>query len=222
MNILLVYAHIEPTSYTAALNNVAQEVLSLAGHSVVVSDLHGVGFNPVAEKYDFRTLTGKHYNYLNEQEAASKQDLAYSPDIVDEIQKVQAADVILFHFPLWWNAPPAILKGWFDRVLTKGTAWDANHMFSTGLYRGKIAGVTVTVGDEEKYYQSGGVHRATVQQMLYPLLHGTLAYCGFNVLEPFITYGLTSGNEFSLNQQLAAYKVKLEKLEDYPQFIYKY
>ncbi len=222
MNILLVYAHNDPSSFTAALHNTAQEVMIQAGHTVVVSDLYGVGFNPTAEKYDFTTLSGEHYNYMHEQEVAAKQDWAYSPDIVEELQKVQAADVILFHFPLWWNSPPAILKGWLDRVLTKGTAWDAEHIFSTGLYRGKAAGVTVTVGDQESYYQSDGVHRATVQQMLYPMLHGTLAFCGFNVLEPFIAYGLTAANEFSLEEQLRAYKDKLEKIEDFPHFIYKY
>jgi NAD(P)H dehydrogenase (quinone) len=222
MNILLVYANDDPGSFTAALNNTAQEVMTQKGHTVVVSDLYGVGFNPTAEKFDFSTLSGQHYNYMNEQIVAAKQDWAYSPDIVEEIQKVQAADVILFHFPLWWNAPPAILKGWLDRVLTKGTAWDAEHIFSTGLYRGKAAGVAVSVGDQENIYRSDGAHRATVQQMLYPMLHGTLAYCGFNVLEPFIAHGINAANDFGLQEHLSNYKDKLEKLEDYPHFIYKY
>lgn len=222
MNVLLVYAHDNQKSFTAALHNVAQEVLTQAGHTVVVTDLYGVGFNPTAEKYDFTTLSGGHYNYQNEQEVAAKQDWAYSPDIVEEIQKVKAADIILFHFPLWWQGPPALLKGWFDRVLTKGTAWDAEHIFSTGYYRGKAAGVAVCAGDQESYYRSDGVHKATVQQMLYPLLHGTLAFCGFNVFEPFVAHGLTAANEFALQEHLRAYRTKLEKLEDYPHFIYKY
>jgi NAD(P)H dehydrogenase (quinone) len=222
MNILLVYAHDEASSLTAAFNNISQEVLTQAGHSVVVSDLYGVGFHSTAERYDFTTLSGQHFNYMNEQQVAAAQDWAYSPDIVEELQKIQTADIILFHFPLWWNAPPAILKGWLDRVLTKGTAWDAEHIFSTGKYRGKIAGVVVTAGDPESYYRMDGVHKATVQQMLYPLLHGTLAYCGFNVLEPFIAHGLTAANEFAIDEQLRAYRAKLEKLETYPHFIYKY
>ena len=129
---------------------------------------------------------------------------------------------MFFYFPLWWNAPPAILKGWLDRVLTKGTAYDAEHLFSTGHYRGKAAGVVVSVGDPESYYHKDGVHKATVQQMLYPLLHGTLAYCGFNVFQPFIAHGLNAANEYSINEQLTAYKTMLEKIEDYPHFIYKY
>lgn len=222
MNILLVYAHDEPKSFTASLHNAAQSVLTQAGHDVVSSDLYGVGFHPVAEKYDFTTLSGGHYNYMNEQEAAAKQDWAYSPDIVEEIQKVKAADVILFFFPLWWNGPPAMLKGWFDRVLTKGTAWDGDHLFSTGLLRGKAAGVVVSVGDPESFYRPDGLHKATVQQMLYPVLHGTLAFCGFNVLEPFVAYGLTAANEYGIQEQLRAYTSKVENLESNPKFLYKY
>lgn len=222
MNILLVYVSDNPKSYTAALHNTAQGMLSGMGHSVEVSDLYGVGFHAVAEKYDFTTLSGEGYNYMHEQQVAAAQDWAYAPDIVGELQKLQKADVVLFYFPLWWNGPPALLKGWLDRVLTKGTAYDEQHMYSTGMYRGKAAGVIVTVGDPKDYYSPEGVHKATVQQMLYPLLHGTLAYCGFNVLEPFVAYGLNAANDYSLVEQLEAYKSKLEKLEDFPHFIYKY
>ena len=222
MNILLVYGHDDPTSFTAAMHNMAQGVLTQAGHEVVVTDLYGVGFHPTAERYDFTTLSGDHYNYLHEQEVAAAHDWAYAPDIVEEIQKVKAADVILFHFPLWWHAPPAIVKGWLDRVLTKGTAHDAEHIYSTGMYRGKAAGVAVCVGDPESYYRSDGVHKASVQQMLYPLLHGTLAYCGFNVFEPFVAYGMNTANEYANEEQLRDYRTRLEKIEQFPHFIYKY
>jgi len=222
MNILLVYAHNEPKSFTASLHNAAESALTQQGHTVVTSDLYGVGFHAVAEKYDFTTLSSGHFNYMNEQESAAKQDWAYSPDIVEEIQKVKEADVVLFYFPLWWNAPPAILKGWFDRVLTKGTAWDGDHLFSTGLLRGKAAGVVVSVGDPENFYRPDGLHKATVQQMLYPLLHGTLAFCGFNVLEPFVAYGLTAANEYGIQEQLRNYQVRIETLESNPKFLYKY
>lgn len=222
MNILLVYAHDEAKSFTASLHNAAQSIFTQQGHNVVSSDLYGVGFHPVAERYDFTTLSGGHYNYMNEQEVAAKQDWAYSPDIIEEIQKVKEADVILFYFPLWWNAPPAILKGWLDRVLTKGTAWDGDHLFSTGLLRGKAAGVVVSVGDQESFYRPDGLHKATVQQMLYPMLHGTLAFCGLNVLEPFVAYGLTAANDYGIKEQLRDYTAKLETLESNPKFLYKY
>ncbi len=222
MNVLLVYAHDDPSSFTAALNNIAQEVFTQAGDTVVVSDLYGMGFHAIAEKYDFTQLSGKHFNYMFEQQFAAEQKWAYAPDIIEELQKLQEAELVLFHFPLWWNAPPAILKGWLDRVLTMGTAWDGDHIFSTGKYRGKTAGVAVAVGEPESYYVPDGIQKATVQQMLYPLLHGTLAFCGFNVLEPFVAHDLTAGNEFSINEYLRAYREKLEKVKVYPKYLYKY
>lgn len=222
MNILLVYVSDNPKSYVAAMHNIAEGVLTSLGHTVVTSDLYGVGFHAIAEKYDFTTLSAEGYNYMHEQEVAASQDWAYAPDIVGELQKIQQADVILFHFPLWWQGPPAILKGWLDRVLTKGTAYDAEHMYSTGMYRGKAAGMAVSVGDPEAFYKADGVHKATVQQMLYPFLHGTLAHCGFNVLEPFVAYGLNAANDYSLQEQLRAYEERLRKIEDYPHFLYKF
>jgi NAD(P)H dehydrogenase (quinone) len=222
MNVLLVYAHNEPSSFTASLLNLAQSTLNESGHQVTVSDLYGVGFNPVAEKYDFNQLDTGHFNYMEEQLRAANHDWAYSVDIVGELQKIQDADLILFYFPLWWSGPPAILKGWLDRVLTMGTAWDGEHIFSTGKYRGKVAGVAVAVGEPESYYNAKGVQKATVTQMLYPMLHGTLAFCGFNVLEPFVAHGLTVANEFAITGQLEAYREKLLKLETEPRFLYRF
>ena len=53
MNVLLVYAHPEPTSFTAALKDAAVETLTAAGHSVEVSDLYAEHFNPVENDADF-------------------------------------------------------------------------------------------------------------------------------------------------------------------------
>jgi NAD(P)H dehydrogenase (quinone) len=222
MNVLLVYAHEDPASFIASLHNIAQEVLVGAGHTVVSSDLYGVGFNPVAQKIDFTTTSGKHYNYMNEQAYAASKGLAYSVDIVGELQKLQNADLVLFYFPLWWNAPPAILKGWFDRVLTMGTAWDGEHMFSTGKYRGKQAGVVVSVGEPETYYRPDGIQKATVPQMLYPVLHGTLAFCGFDVLAPTIMYGLNVVTEFTRADYQEDHRSQLEEIFTNPRFLYRF
>jgi NAD(P)H dehydrogenase (quinone) len=64
------------------MKNLAVEVLSHQGHSVVVSDLYGQGFNPVAQKWDFVTTSGNRFNYMLEQKHAAKLDNAFSPDIV--------------------------------------------------------------------------------------------------------------------------------------------
>jgi NAD(P)H dehydrogenase (quinone) len=139
MNVLIIYAHQEPTSLTAAMKNTAMDTLSRQGHQVVISDLYAQGFSAVAQKWDFVTTSGKHFNYMLEQKHAAQLDFAFSPDIVGEIEKIQQASIILFIFPMWWYSVPAIMKGWFDRVLAMGVAWDTGRIYENGLLRGRAA-----------------------------------------------------------------------------------
>src|SRR3989338_7878250 len=139
MNVLIVYAHHEPTSFTAAMKNLAVQVLSSQSHNVTVSDLWGQGFNATAQKWDFVTTTGGHFNYMLEQKHAAKLEMSFSPDILGEIEKVKAANLILFVTPIWWFGVPAIMKGWFDRVLAMGVAWDGGQIYESGLLRSKQA-----------------------------------------------------------------------------------
>lgn len=45
-----------------------------------------------------------------------------SGDIRREQDKLPRADTLVVQFPLWWFGPPAILKGWFDRLFVQGFA----------------------------------------------------------------------------------------------------
>lgn len=218
----MVYAHNEPSSFTAALNNRAEQVLRRAGHSVEAVDLYGLGFNPVAEKWDFNTLSGQHFNYANEQERAIAKDWAFSVDLIDQFQKVKDADLIMFHFPLWWGGPPAILKGWLDRVLAMGFAWDGDHTFDKGLLRGKQAMVTVSAGDPDSFYTIDGKYRATVEQTLFWLLHSTLFFCGLDVHQPFVAHGITASSEAQRDQLLDRYKKRVDEIIDRPTFLFKH
>ncbi len=222
MNILVVYAHHEPTSLTGTLKNIALSTLGELGHNVAVSDLYGSGFQPVANKYDFTTLSGNHFNYMLEQKEATKHDLGFSPDIVEELQKVKDADLILFYTPVWWFSVPAILKGWFDRVLVMGAAWDGGKIYEAGLLRGKKAMMTVVAGGPEEYYQPLGKHHATMKQILHPIHHGTLAFCGLDVLEPFVSYSSLSKSTEQAKLLLDSHKEALERAIDNPRFLSRY
>ena len=136
MNVLIVYAHHEPTSFSSAMKNTAYEALNAQGHTVAISDLYGQGFTPVAQKWDFATSTGGHFNYMIGQKHATALQMSFSPDIVSEIEKLKTADFIIFIAPVWWMSVPAILKGWFDRILAMGVAWDSGKFYENGLLRG--------------------------------------------------------------------------------------
>jgi NAD(P)H dehydrogenase (quinone) len=132
VNILIVYAHHEPSSFTTAMKNVALQTLEAQKHTVTVSDLYAQGFSAVAQKWDFVTTSGGHFNYMLEQKHAANLEMSFSPDILGEIQKLKAADIVLFITPIWWMNVPAILKGWFDRVLAMGVAWITTRFTRTG------------------------------------------------------------------------------------------
>ncbi|MDR0066144.1 NAD(P)H-dependent oxidoreductase, partial [Acinetobacter sp. 11520] len=70
---LIVHAHPEPQSFTAALKSKAKQTLEKLGHSVEVSDLYQMQFNPIASQEDFLELNQPEYfNYALEQRNASK------------------------------------------------------------------------------------------------------------------------------------------------------
>ncbi len=223
MNVLMVYAHEDPTSFGAAMHNRALSFLEKNGHHVVVSDLYASGFHAVAAKWDFVVSGGAHQNYMLEQKRASTSDDAgFAEDIKTEIAKVRTADLLIIEFPLWWSAMPAMMKGWFDKVFAMGIAWDGEHRYSSGLLRGKQVLVMTDVGDPAEAYSVNGIHGATVEQHLYPLLHSTLAHAGLDVLAPFIPCGITLARDDERQQHLDALDGYLEKMQTEPSFLYKH
>lgn len=222
MNVLIVYAHHEPTSFTAAMKNVAVQTMEAEGHAVTVSDLYGQGFSAVAQKWDFVTTSGNHFNYMSEQKHAANLQMAFSPDILGEIQKVQAADAVLIIAPLWWSSVPAILKGWFDRVLAMGVAWDTGKFYENGLMRGKQAMLVIAGGHPADYFKVSGRHQASPNQLLHPINHGTLAFCGFNVHEPFMALNILGSSNEGREKALKDLEFRVKNMQNSPQYLTLY
>ena len=222
MNIFMVYAHEDTTSFGAAAHNRALSFFEKLGHTVTVSDLYGLGFQAVAEKWDFKVSGGMHQNYMLEQKRAASNDTGFAEDIKSEIAKIRAADLIVFEFPLWWSAPPAIMKGWFDKVFAMGVTWDGTHRYANGLLRGKKALVITGAGDGAEAYTQEGMHGATIEQHLYPLLHSTLAHAGLDVLTPFISTGLTLAEADERQSYLQALETHLASVIEHPTFLYQH
>jgi len=222
MTILLVSAHDDPRSLMGALLNTALGVLERAGHKVLVTDLYAQGFNPVASSLDFKTKSTAQANYMFEQQRTINTNAGFSPDIQAEMDKVMQADLIIFHFPLWWGSVPAIMKGWFDRVLAMGFAWNANARFSTGLLRGKKALLVTTAGDPASFYTTEGMHRASIEQHLYSLAHNTLAFCGIDVLQSVIISNTTAASDSELTEDLKAYAELLGSIDQETDYIYRH
>ncbi|MFT7403683.1 NAD(P)H-dependent oxidoreductase [Zhongshania sp.] len=80
------------------------------------SDLYEMNFNPVASSEVFAERADPDcFNYALEQRKSVPVG-TISTDVKIEIDKVEAADLLMFNFPLYWFFTPAILKGCIDRV----------------------------------------------------------------------------------------------------------
>ncbi|XP_045440163.1 ribosyldihydronicotinamide dehydrogenase [quinone] isoform X2 [Pipistrellus kuhlii] len=167
--VLIVYAHQEPQSFNGSLKKVAVEILSKQGCTVTVSDLYAMGFEPRATRND---ITGalshpEVFSYgVEVYEAYKKRSL--TSDIVDEQKKVQEADLVIFQFPLYWFSVPAILKGWMDRVLCQGFAFDLPGFYDAGFLKGKLALLSLTTGGPAEMYTRTGVS-GDFKYFLWPL-----------------------------------------------------
>ncbi len=190
MHVLIVYCHPEPKSFNAALKDVAVETLSSLGNTVQISDLYGEEFDPVEKPSHFINRDNpKWFSAANEQRHASTNG-SLPISVAKEIERLEKADFILLQFPLWWHAPPAVLKGWFDRVFLNGLLYNSTMRYDRGYFKGKRAMCSVTTGAPEMTFQGNG--RGGNMDVMLWATHYSLYYMGFEVLSPFISYGIQS------------------------------
>ncbi|KAK2143221.1 hypothetical protein LSH36_863g00036 [Paralvinella palmiformis] len=158
-NVFIVYAHPELKSLNGAILDATTEVLKSRGHTVTVSDLYRMGFNPLLGRKDL-TVDPKNpdvFQWLYEITQASV-DGHITDDIRSEQAKLDAADLVIFQFPFYWMGLPAILKGWFDRVMHPGYATELPFKtFDLGRFKGKQAMFSITCGGTKEVYSDRGL-----------------------------------------------------------------
>lgn len=213
MNVLIVHAHPEPQSFNTALKSLAVEELTKAGHTVTVSDLYAMGFNPVASAEDFAERKNPEYLVYALEQRHNYEQQAIAPDIAGEVEKLKAADLVIFNFPLFWFSVPAILKGWIDRVLISGVCYGGMRFYDKGGLKGKKAMLTFTLGGREHMFGPDAIH-GELEVMLRHVLRGTLYYVGMDVLPPFIGYHVPYVTPEARADILAQYKERLAKLDE--------
>lgn len=213
MKVLIIHAHPEPQSFTAALRDRAVATLQGQGHEVQVSDLYAMQWNPVASAADFSTRENPDYLVyaLEQRLGVKKQSIA--ADIQAELDKVLWADLLILNFPIFWFSAPAMLKGWIDRVLVSGVCYGGKRFYDQGGLAGKRALVTVTLGGREHMFGEGAIH-GPLEDMLRPILRGTLAYVGCEVLAPFVAWHVPYISNEARQAFLVGYEQRLQGLGD--------
>ena len=170
-NVLIVFTHPNPDSLNGAAAKAVKEAAENGGHSVKYKDLYRMDFDPILGMKDF-TAWGKG---------------EVPADVKAEQEDWDWADKLAFIYPIWWNERPAKLKGYLDRVLTKGWGWDTNEQGLVQKLAGKEALVAVTYGSPDGLYDY-----LTIDQdhIIDNMNKGTMRFTGVKVTETVETYGV--------------------------------
>mmetsp|Transcript_2350 Transcript_2350/g.3299 ORF Transcript_2350/g.3299 Transcript_2350/m.3299 type:complete len:239 (+) Transcript_2350:73-789(+) len=138
--VLMVIAHPVKQSFIQHLANTAFHSLQDANHEVKQLSLYEESFQPVLTEEELR-------NYMSDKRPK---------DVQKSAELLRWCNAIVFVFPTWWYQPPAILKGWMDRVFLPGIAFDvanpenkhlaASNGLVPGLANIKRMGVITTLG----------------------------------------------------------------------------
>ena len=223
---LWVFAHPEPGSLGGALRDTGVAAARAAGHEVVGSDLYAMGWKAALDRSDLGVPPGDDPVGIAPESACALAEGRLAPDIVAEHAKLDAADAVVFQFPLWWYGPPAILKGWFDRVLVKGYGYGVHgpdgrtQRYGEGKLAGKRALVIVSSGSPEPALGPRGIN-GQLDQVLFPLLHGTLFYVGMDVLPPVGVFGAMRVSDEQFAEQAGRVRAAVDALADTPPIPYR-
>lgn len=108
MQVLVVIGHqnTKKNSFCHAIAQTVIQALQVAGHTYVFHDLYDEQFDPILPHDEI--LVG-----------ASR-----APIVRTHCEEVVAADAFVVVHPNWWGQPPAILKGWIDRVFCQGVVYE--------------------------------------------------------------------------------------------------
>ena len=106
MKILVILGHPEEGSFNHAIADVTIQKLQENGHEVIFHDLYAEKFDPI----------------LLSEEIPKEAEL--DPLIEKHCKEISEADGIIIIHPNWWGQPPAILKGYIDRVIRAGVAYE--------------------------------------------------------------------------------------------------
>lgn len=195
MHAHFVLAHPEQRSFNAHLVRAGSAALEAKSWTTSVSDLYAIGFDPCERPEHFpRRVDDGRFDVQAEQRHAS--GTGTLPDAVtEELELMDKADLLILQYPMWWHLPPAMLKGWFDRVLAYGEAYTSSKRFENGRFVGKRAMLSVTVGTSRETYAHDG-RSGDIDLMLWPV-NFSLAYVGYTVLSPFVAYGVEAGLRYS-------------------------
>ena len=117
----VIVAHPSADSFNLTMARAYEAAAKALGHAVIVRDLYRLGFNPCLAADELPSAEGFHPG----------------ADVVSERELLADVDVFCFVYPLWLDLPPAILKGYLERVFGYGFAYERGPGGNTPVLGGK-------------------------------------------------------------------------------------
>lgn len=191
MKHLIIYAHPNQDSLNHALKQSVITTLEKHNHEFAIRDLYQLDFNPVLSLEDIK---GQRQGQV-------------AIDVCQEQEYISWAESITFIYPIWWTGMPAIMKGYIDRVMSYGFAYQYNQGVQQGLLEDKQAVIINTHGKSNAEYEATGMDKA----LLLTSDEGVYSYCGLEVKKHFF-----------FDRADRATSEIIEKWENEIQSIYKY
>lgn len=135
MQVSVILAHPDPASFNHGIARVVLEALA-----------------PTSARVNFHDLCKEQFEPLLPAEEVAK-DFTLPALVAAHCREIAEADLIIIIHPNWWGQPPAMLKGWIDRVIRPGVAYeflegDSGEGVPIGLLRAKLALVFNTSNTE--------------------------------------------------------------------------
>jgi NAD(P)H dehydrogenase (quinone) len=213
MKAFVVCWHPEPRSFNHAMFVAARRALERSGWQVTASDLHAMAFDPVSSRANFRSVKDPEYLKPQVEEQHATAVDGFAADIEAELRKLEACDLMVWQFPLWWFGLPAVLKGWVDRVFVMGRVYGGGRVYERGVFAGKRAMLSLTTGGPADAFRRDGFN-GDIDGILRPIHRGMLEFVGFDVMAPHVVYGPARMNDAQRRAELERFERRLSTLGD--------
>lgn len=199
MKIHIVTAHPEEKSFNFALRGRAIQFVKRMGFEHCCSDLYQDGFGAAIGRGDYLFFPeDQPLDVMKHQRIAALQR-GFVPEIICEQDKLMWAEMVILQFPIWWGTFPALLKGWFERVLSYGFAYGpAKSLPPKSFMLSVTTGGACDRKEETSYLQRVD----TMGNDIFGYMH-------WKRLEPFIAHGPAFCTESQRLQILSTFEKHL-------------
>lgn len=173
MRHVVILAHPDAQSFNAAVAAAYADAIAELGHEVELRDLYRLDFDP----------------RLRASELPGHPDFGPADDVAADRRILAGAGAIVFVYPLWFNAPPAMLKGYAERVFGMGFAYEAAAPGTRPLLGGRPLVTVSTSGAPGVWVDQTGA----LERLRAGFDEHLAAVCGLTVLEHLHLGGVTPG-----------------------------